>query len=112
MLLYSRKNVGISAIQDVTVDGKQVIVTSDKILLGDAFATESAMKGEIFTIQLVRMLENLLVAGDKLKGASSTNPGAAAQNINLAGNAIVKSVSVMIDFLNNRYHLSKNVMIK
>jgi hypothetical protein len=112
VLLYSRKNVGLAAIQDVTVDGKQVIVTSDKILLGDAFATESAMKGEIFTIQLVRMLENLLAAGDYLKGASSTNPGAAAQNMNIAGNLIVESVRTMINFLGNRYHLSKNVMIK
>lgn len=112
ILLYSRQNVGISAIKNVTVNSDQSIVTSNKILLGDAFVTEAAMLGDTFTIQLTRMLENLKSAGNRLQGASTTNPGAAAQSIRIAGKEIENATNVMINYLNERLHLSKIVSLK
>lgn len=112
VLLYSRQNVGIAAIKEVTVNAEQHTVTSNRILLGDAFATEAAMLGDTFTLQLVRMLENLKNAGNRLQGASTTNPGAAAQSIRIAGKEIESSTNVMINFLNEKLHLSKVVNLK
>jgi hypothetical protein len=112
ILLYSRQNIGLASINDVTIDSDQHIVTSNKILLGDGFATESAMLGDSFTTQLVRMLENLKNAGNRLQGASTTNPGAAAQSIRIAGKEIENATNVMINYLNERLHLSKIVNIK
>lgn len=108
VLLYARKNVGISAIDDTTIDSKQVIVTSDKILLGDGFATEAAMLGDSFTFQLVRMLENLENAGTTLKTASEKN----LTPIQIAGTTIEEAVKTMLGYLNQRRHLSKTVNIK
>jgi hypothetical protein len=112
ILLYSRQNIGLASINDVTIDSDQHIVTSNKILLGDGFATESAMLGDSFTTQLVRMLENLKNAGNRLQGASTTNPGAAAQSIRIAGKEIENATNVMINYLNERLHLSKIVNLK
>lgn len=112
VLLYSRKNVGLAAIDNITLNSNQSIITSKKILLGDAFASESAMLGESFTIQLTRLLENLNNAGKRLQGASTTNPGAAAQSIRIAGKEIENATTVMINFLNERLHLSKVVNLK
>ena len=108
VLLYSRKNVGIATIEDTTIDSKQVIVTSDKILLGDAFATEAAMLGDSFTFQLVRMLENLQNAGATLKTASEKN----LTPIQIAGTTIEDATKKMLGYLNQRRHLSKTVNIK
>lgn len=112
ILLYSRQNIGLAAINNVTVNSDQTVVTSNKILLGDAFVTEAAMLGDTFTIQLTRMLENLKNAGGRLQGASTTNPGAAAQSIRIAGKEIENATSVMINYLNERLHLSKTVNLK
>jgi hypothetical protein len=112
ILLYSRQNIGLAAIMDVTINSDQVILTSNKILLGDAFATESAMLGDTFTIQLTRLLENIKNAGTSLQGASETNPGASAMNIRIAGKEIENAASIMINYLKTRLHLSKTVNIK
>lgn len=112
VLLYSRQNVGIAAINNVTINSVQHVVTSNKILLGDASATESAMLGDSFTIQLTRLLENLKNAGQRLQGASTTNPGAAAQSMRIAGKDIENATTTMINFLNERLHLSKVVNVK
>ena len=113
VLLYSKQEIGISAIKPVNVySSENVIVNSPKICFGDEFATESAMLGDTFTIQLVRMLENLKNAGNRLQGASTTNPGAAAQSIRIAGKEIENATNVMINYLNEKLHLSKIVNIK
>jgi len=112
VLLYARKNVGIAAINDITLNSANTLVTSDKILLGDAFVTEQAMLGNVFTKQLVRMLESIFEASTLLKGASTTNPGAAAMSIRAAGIKMEESTQIMINYLNNKYHLSKIVKLK
>jgi hypothetical protein len=113
VLLYSKQEIGISAIKPVNIySSENVIVNSPKISLGDEFATESAMLGDSFTIQLVRMLENLKNAGNRLQGASTTNPGAAAQSIRIAGKEIENASNVMINYLNEKLHLSKIVNLK
>lgn len=113
VLLYSKQEIGISAIKPVNIySSENVIVNSPKICFGDEFATESAMLGDTFTIQLVRMLENLKNAGNRLQGASTTNPGAAAQSIRIAGKEIENATNVMINYLNEKLHLSKIVNIK
>jgi hypothetical protein len=112
VLVYSRKNIGLAAIESCTVNSEKTVITSNRINLGDDFATESAMLGDTFTLQLVRLLENLKNAGNRLQGASTTNPGAAAQSIRIAGKEIENSTSVMINFLNERLHLSKVVNVK
>jgi hypothetical protein len=112
VLLFSRKNIGLSAIENVNINADQFIVTSPKILLGDAFATESAVLGDTFTFQLVRMLDSLKNAANRLQGASTTNPGAAAQSIRIAGKEIENATSTMINFLNEKIHLSKVVNVK
>jgi hypothetical protein len=108
ILLYSRKNVGISAIENITLDADQVILTSNKILLGDAFATESAMLGDSFTIQFTRLLENLQNAGTMLKTTSEKN----LTPIQIAGTTIEESIRTMLGYLNERRHLSKTVNVK
>jgi len=108
ILLYSRKNVGISAIENVTIDADQVILTSNKILLGDGFATEAAMLGDSFTFQLIRLLENLQAAGIRLKTTSEKN----LTPIQIAGTTIEESVRTMLGYLNERRHLSKTVNVK
>jgi hypothetical protein len=108
ILLYSRKNVGISTIENVTIDSVQTIVTSNKILLGDAFATEAAMLGDSFTFQFIRLLQNLENAGIQLKMASEKN----LTPIQIAGTVIEESVKSMIGYLNDRRHLSKTVNVK
>jgi hypothetical protein len=113
VLLYSRQEVGISAIKTISIySGENVIVNSPKITLGDEFATEAAMLGDTFTIQLTRLLENLKNAGNRLQGASTTNPGAAAQSIRIAGKEIENASNVMINYLNERLHLSKIINLK
>jgi hypothetical protein len=113
VLLYSKKEIGISAIKPVNIySSENVIINSPKICFGDEFATESAMLGDTFTIQLVRMLENLKNAGNRLQGASTTNPGAAAQSIRIAGKEIENATNVMINYLNEKLHLSKIVNLK
>lgn len=111
-LIYSRQDIGLAAIRNITLNSDQSIITSNKILLGDAFVTEAAILGNTFTIQLTRMLTMLQSAGNRLQGASTTNPGAAAQSIRLAGQEIVKAVSDMTDYLNQERHLSKIVNLK
>ena len=112
VLLYSRQNIGLAAIQNITLNSNTSIVTSNKILLGDAFVTEAAILGNTFTRQLTRMLTQLQSAGNRLQGASTTNPGAAAQSIRLAGQEIVDAVSDMTNYLNQERHLSKIVNLK
>jgi len=112
VLLYSRQNIGISAIKNVTINSDQTIVTSDKILLGDAFAKESAILGDTFTTQLSRLLDSLKNAGLRMQGASTTNPGAAAQQMRIAGKEIESATIAMINFLNQRLHLSNTVNLK
>lgn len=112
VLLYSRKNVGIAAINDITLNSANTVITSEKILLGDTFVTEQAMLGNVFTKQLIRMLESINVASTLLKGASTTNPGAAAMSIRAAGVKMEKASQIMINYLNNEYHLSKIVKLK
>lgn len=112
VLIYARQNVGLAAINNITLNSDQSIITSNRILLGDAFATEAAMLGDTFTIQLTRMLENLKNAGNRLQGASTTSPGAAAQSIRIAGKEIENATTVMINYLNEKLHLSKIVNIK
>jgi hypothetical protein len=113
ILLYSRQEIGLSAIKPINIySGENVIVNSPKISLGDEFVTEAAMLGDTFTIQLTRMLENLKNAGNRLQGASTTNPGAAAQSIRIAGKEIENAANVMINYLNEGLHLSKIVNLK
>jgi hypothetical protein len=113
VLLYSKQEIGISAIKPINIySSENVIVNSPKICFGDEFATESAMLGDSFTVQLVRMLENLKNAGNRLQGASTTNPGAAAQSIRIAGKEIENASNVMINYLNEKLHLSKIVNLK
>jgi hypothetical protein len=113
VLLYSKQEIGISAIKPVNIySSENIIVNSPKICFGDEFATESAMLGDSFTTQLVRMLENLKNAGNRLQGASTTNPGAAAQSIRIAGKEIENATNVMINYLNDKLHLSKIVNLK
>lgn len=112
VLLYSRQNIGLAAIKNITLNSDQSIITSNKILLGDSFVTEAAILGNTFTKQLTRMLTKLQSAGNRLQGASTTNPGAAAQSIRLAGQEIVDAVSDMTNYLNQERHLSKIVNLK
>jgi hypothetical protein len=112
VLLYSRQDIGLASIKNTTINSDKTIITSNKILLGDAFATEAAMLGDTFTIQLTRLLEGLNSAANRLQGASSTNPGAAAQSIRLAGLEINDSTTKMLNYLKKRLHLSKIVNIE
>jgi hypothetical protein len=112
VLLYSRQDIGLASIKNTTINSDKTIITSNKILLGTAFATEPAMLGETFTVQLRRLLETLVSAANRLKGASSTNPGAAAQSIRLAGSEIEDASTKMLNYLKGRNHLSKIVNIE
>jgi len=113
VLLYSKQEIGISAIKPVNIySSENVIVNSPKISLGDEFVTESAMLGDAFTDQLIRMLQLIESAGNSLLGASTSNPGATAANVKIAGNKITEATRNMISYLDSGLHLSKIVNLK
>ena len=70
------------------------------------------MLGDAFTDQLIRMLQLIESAGNSLLGASTSNPGATAANVKIAGNKITEATRNMISYLDSGLHLSKIVNLK
>jgi hypothetical protein len=99
VLLYARQNIGLASINNITLNSDQAIVTSNKIFLGDVSAKESVIKGDIFTRELVSVLQDLKTAAINISKFSDTDPGASAQALRIAGITIQKTTERMINFL-------------
>jgi len=113
VILFSKKEVGISANTIVSVySGENTVINSPKIQLGDEFAREQAMLGTTFTIQLKRLLENLISAAGYLQDASTSDPGTTAVKARIAGKEMQHASQVMLNYLNEELHLSKTTYIK
>tara|TARA_R110000868_G_scaffold17175_2_gene75793 strand:+ start:2278 stop:3513 length:1236 start_codon:yes stop_codon:yes gene_type:complete len=113
VLIFSKKEIGISANSTISIySSDQVVVNSNKILLGDELASEQAMLGTTFTIQLKRLLENLVSAASYLQDASTSNPGTTAVKARIAGKQIKQASQDMLTYLNEELHLSKTTYIK
>jgi hypothetical protein len=118
VLLYSRQEIGISAIKPVNIySGENVIVNSPKISLGDETANESIIKGDTFTNELVTFLMNLQTVATHMSKFSESNLGAAAQDMHIAGVYLMNSTARLKDFLsptsgNKGDHLSKISYVK
>jgi hypothetical protein len=113
VLIFSKKEIGISSNMPITMySGENVVINSPKIQLGDELAREQAMLGTTFTIQLKRLLENLISAASYLQDASTTDPGTTAVKTRIAGKEIQHASQVMLNYLNEDLHLSKTTYIK
>lgn len=118
VLLYSRQEIGISAIKPVNIySGENVIVNSPKISLGDETADESIIKGDTFTTELVNFLANLQTVATHMSKFSESNLGAAAQDMHIAGMYLMNSTARLQNFLSpisgrKGDHLSKISYVK
>lgn len=109
VLIFSKKEIGISSNSTVSIySSEDVVINSKKIKIGDEFATESAILGDTFTRQLIFFLEDLQKAGGELKTVSQNNITPAM----LAGEHIRDTSKKLIDYLNLRIHLSETVNLK
>jgi hypothetical protein len=109
VLIFSKKEIGISANSTVSIySSEDVVINSKKILVGDEFATESAVLGDTFTKQLIKFIEDLEKAGSILKTISQANITPAQ----IAGESIRDTSKKMAGFLKDRLHLSKIVNLK
>lgn len=109
VLIFSKKEIGISANSTVSIySSEDVVINSKKIKIGDEFATESAILGDTFTRELIFFLEDLQKAGGELKTISQKNITPAV----LAGEHIRDTASKLIGYLKLRIHLSETVNLK
>ena len=113
ILLFSRKDVGISANSNINLNSnKMVSIESPRIELGGQSAIEPALLGNTFTTQLIMLLNSLIVAATYLQDSSETSRAITAQKTRIAGQEIKSASQVLLNFLKTDNHLSKITYLK